>query len=582
MATLTTSWQNLGSAKLDTNITIYLDGKYSEQNVENNTTTVQFRLRSGGNRWRTQSGTASFTGAFSDSKSCATYPNYIESGDTVYSISKTVTHNTNGEKSLNIGGKVIANIPSTKTATISNRSVTIPKINRLATVVSTEDFTDEGNPTLTFDNPAGFDVYPYLTFYDNNNNLVYLIEKTPQNGDDPISNPYTWNITPEQRTAMRQATNQQSSYRVQVGVDTYDGLTKLGYNSVAKQMTYVNATPTQSTTYVETNAKVISVLNNDTSATYVVKNASNLTITSVPTTEKYATVSNVKVTQGTNEPIEKTTTPYTFTNVGITSNEFNVIVTDSRGLTDTFAKTYTGNYYVDYEPIDITSVLFERPAPTSDNVVLNAEIKYIQATFGSTTNVPTIKWKKGESGTENTISSSDYTIDTQNNKITITDLTLTSAISYQDEDRLYLLVKDLLTEDSDGNIVAKGIPTFDAGEHDFQVNGTLYIADTDRENAVNVLQKINDVTPKVERVGFTITPNETRGSCGYGTTNVDISSLNAEKILALTFNAGSTYMLCGCETDLSTQNPTSLDLYGYRLAGTYSYGVGGYVTILYV
>ena len=175
-------------------------------------------------------------------------------------------------------------------------------------------------------------------------------------------------------------------------------------------------------------------------------------------------------------PCEWTVTPI--------SNQFKIKVTDSRTftMTDTYYKTM-----IDYEPIDILSVTFSRISPTSSDIKLNAEIKYIQATFGSTPNVPTIKWKKGETGTLNTLSSGDYTIDTQNNKITITNLTLTNVISYQDEARFYFYVEDLLTQDEDShNYVTKGIPTFDAGERDFQVNGDLFIADTTRQNAVNV------------------------------------------------------------------------------------------------
>lgn len=478
IATLTTSWQQLGSAKLDTNITIYLDGKYSEQSVENNITTVQFRLRSGGNSWRTQSGTAKFTGAYTDSKSCATYPNYITDNATIYSISKTVRHNTDGTKSLSIGGQVTANIPSTKTATISNRTVTIPKIDRLAIVTSATDFTDEGNPTLEFDNPAGFDVYPYLNFYDNDNTVVKQFAQSPQSGDTPVESPYTWNLTNEQRAELRSATNQQSAYRVQVGVTTYDSGTQLGYNSIAKQMTYVNATPTQAITTTETNATIVSLLGSSSAST-IVQNASNLTFAITPTALKSATISKVEL-----NGVPDTTSPYEFTNIIPTTNTFNVKTTDSRGL---YAEETITKTLINYEPIDILSVTFERPSPTSDDVVLNAELKYFQVTFGSTPNVPTIKWKKGETGQENTLSSSDYTIDTQNNKITITNLTLINAISYQDEARFYFYVNDLLTQDEDShNYVTKGFPVFELGEHDAQVNGNFFIADTNGQNRVNV------------------------------------------------------------------------------------------------
>lgn len=478
MATLTTSWSSYASASYKASagavVTFYLEAKYSTQSQQNNTTTVQTRLRSTisggtlrGNGYEfkcTYCNTRSGTGLW-------TFANevIISSGD------KVITHNTDGTKSISLSASAkntYWNINKTMSATVD-----LPKIDRLSTVVSATDFTDENNPTVTFDNPAGFDVQPYLNFYDNNNNMVYDLTRTTN-----ITSPYTWNITNEERELIRQATNQQSSYRVQIGVSTYNNDTYIGSNSIARKMTYTNATPTQAITTTETNATIVSLLGSSSAST-IVQNASNLTFTITPTVKKSATVSKVEL-----NGVPDTTSPYEFTDIIPTTNTFNVKTTDSRGL---YVEEVITKTLINYEPIDILSVTFERPAPTSDNVVLNAELRYFQATFGSTTNVPTIKWKKGETGQENTLSASDYTIDTQNNKIIITNLTLTNVISYQDEARFYFYVNDLLTQDKDShNYVTKGIPTFDAGEHDFQVNGQLYIADTNRENAYPIIDYV--------------------------------------------------------------------------------------------
>lgn len=232
MATLTTSWQSLGSATLYTGITVHLDAKYSSQSTANNTSSVQFRLRSVGSKWRTTSGTAKFTGAYTDSKSCATYPDYITNGSTIFEISKIVKHGNDGNKTLSIGGSVNAYISgSQRTATISNKSAVLPKINRLATITNSSDFTDEENPTISFNNPGGFLVYPYLNFYDDNDVKVFSLIRD----EASATSPYTWNITDDERSALRNATNQQQKYRVSIGVDTYNGTTKLGFNSKLTQ-----------------------------------------------------------------------------------------------------------------------------------------------------------------------------------------------------------------------------------------------------------------------------------------------------------------------------------------------------------
>lgn len=485
MATLTKSWQSLGSATLYSGITIHLDGKYSSQSTANNTPSVQFRLRSVGSKWRTTSGTAKFTGAYTDSKSCATYPDYIESGDTIFSISKPVKHNDDGTKSISIGGSVQAYISgASRTATISNKTATLPKINRLATVTSTDDFTDEENPTLSFNNPAGYTIYPYLNFYDDSNTLVYQLIRNSSSA----TSPYVWDITEAERTALRKATNKQQSYKVNIGVDTYNGTTKLGNNSLSKTMRYVNAEPTAKHTLEETNQKVIEVLGTS-DATTIIQNVSQPKLTVTPTANKEATISKVVMSYN---GIAYTISEGIFEKVFVAnSSEFYYKVYDSRGFaTD---RITVSSDVVEYLPIEISSFSFKRVDPTSSDLLLNAQIRYKQAIFGSKTNAPTISWKCGAEGVLNTLTSNDYTINEFDNIITITNLTLSDVLPYTEENRLYLYVSDLLTEDAENEIVIRGIPTCDMGEHDFQVNGDLFVADENRQNAVNILEKIKGI-----------------------------------------------------------------------------------------
>lgn len=392
--------------------------------------------------------------------------------------STTVTHNNDGTKSVSYSASV--DTPwSLGDASLSG-TLTLPKINRLATVTSASNFTDEENPTLSFSNPAGFTVYPYLNFYDNNNNLVYQLYRNSKS----ITSPYTWNITSEERSALWRATNKQQTYKVNVGVDTYNGTTKLGNNSKAQTMTYVNAEPSQSTVFTEINPKVIDVLGNSNADT-IIQNVSQLKLVSTPTVKKSATVSKI-LFEHNNLSIEDKESPYEYVFTVINS-KFKVTIVDSRGYS--IPTEYTKSI-IEYIPIDITQYSFKRYNPTSSDIVFNATIKYKQTTFKNTTNVPTIKWKVGEQGTLNTISSSDYTIDTTNDTITITNLVLSNVLSYQNSEKMYLYANDLLTQDTENMLVTKGIPTFDAGEHDFQINGDLFVADTNRQNPVNILDAI--------------------------------------------------------------------------------------------
>lgn len=481
MATLTTSWKSYAStsytASAGAKVTFYLEARYSSQNTANNTTTVYTRLRSTISGGTLRGAGYSFTCTYCDERSGTgvwTFENEV----IISSPEKTITHNSDGTKSLSLSASAkntYWNINKSLSATVD-----LPKINRLAIVTSASDFTDEENPTLSFSNPAGFTVYPYLNFYDNNNNLVYQLYRNSES----ITSPYTWNITSEERSALWRATNKQQTYKVNVGVDTYNGTTKLGNNSKAQTMTYVNAEPSQSTVFTEINPKVINVLGN-ANANTIIQNVSQLKLVSTPTVKKSATVSKI-LFEHNNLSVEDKESPYEYTFTVINS-KFKVTIVDSRGYS--IPTEYTKSI-IEYTPIDITQYSFKRYNPTSSDIVFNATIKYKQTTFKNTVNVPTIKWKVGEQGTLNTISSSDYTMDTTNDTITITNLVLSNVLSYQNSEKMYLYVNDLLTQDTENMIVTKGIPTFDAGSHDFQVNGDLFVADINRQNPVNILDAI--------------------------------------------------------------------------------------------
>lgn len=391
--------------------------------------------------------------------------------------STTVTHNNDGTKSVSYSASVDTSW-SLGDASLSG-TLTLPKINRLATVTSTSNFTDEENPTLSFSNPAGFTVYPYLNFYDNNNNLVYQLYRNSES----ITSPYTWNITSEERSALWHATNKQQTYKVNVGVDTYNGTTKLGNNSKAQTMTYVNAEPSATYTLTEENAKVSALI---TSVSSIVENTSQIKVSVTPTTLKEATIKNVILTNGANE-ISKSSSPYEYTFNIQSSNVFRIKVIDSRNNTKEYTITKT---LINYKPVAINSFKFKRENPTSSNIYLTADITYYQTTFGTTTNAPTIKYKMGESGTLRTLTTSDYTLDNTNHKITITDKKLIDTLPYNQEQTFYLYVEDKLSTATDSRGITKGIPTFDAGSHDFQVNGDLFVADTNRQNPVNILDAI--------------------------------------------------------------------------------------------
>ena len=212
---------------------------------------------------------------------------------------------------------------------------------------------------------------------------------------------------------------------------------------------------------------------------YAIENTSELLFSISASAIKGASITSVSV-NGQPATLQNNTYQTTLSNVQ--TGTFNIVVTDTRGNTNSNTQTKT---LIQYMPVNINSYSFKRLNPTSSIIRLTADITCFSGSFNQTQNVPTIQYKVGESGTYTTISSG-YTF--TNNKITFTNHSLGEVLPYNQQDRIYLKVSDLLTDDQEYAVVLKGIPTYDAGEHDLKVNGDLYVADEYGNNKVNILK----------------------------------------------------------------------------------------------
>lgn len=281
-----------------------------------------------------------------------------------------------------------------------------------------------------------------------------------------------------------------SSFILIFDLDTYDGNTKIGSSTAIEQsasLSTIGLAPTLTAKFTETNDKVIALLGESTDI--IVQNASIINMEVTPVAHKRATIKQVQLIHN-NMAIPKTESPYSYLFVAVNSI-FSATVTDSRGLQNQAEYTYTKNI-IEYLPININKYDFKREAMTSSNIILNADIQYKQTEFGTTKNTPIIKWKLNDNDW-NTLTDSDYIIDETNNKIIINNLKLEDVLPYTTEGIFYLAVSDLLTEDNENKEVLRGIPVYDYGEYDFQINGDLFLADINRQNKKNIIDCIRPV-----------------------------------------------------------------------------------------
>lgn len=243
-----------------------------------------------------------------------------------------------------------------------------------------------------------------------------------------------------------------------------------------------NPQPTATYTTTEQDAKVISFLQGDT--TKIIKNASDLLFTITATPKYSALISSVKV----NDVFATLSSGnYVLNITNLTTGTFNIVVTDSRGYSTTYTASKT---LLDYIACKINSWSIQRENPVSSDLVLNANVSVYNDTIDGNTNTIVVKYSiDNENWT--TIPSSSYTI--TDNVLTISNLTLSNIVPYTSTTTFYLDISDLLSEAKENFQISKGIETYSWGENDLQVNGDLFVADTNGENAVNVMSRINTI-----------------------------------------------------------------------------------------
>lgn len=244
----------------------------------------------------------------------------------------------------------------------------------------------------------------------------------------------------------------------------------------------IGGSPTATITIVEQNANVISVLGSSTSDK-IIKNASELLFTIDATAYNGASISSVKVND-VSATYDSDNQVYVLDASNITTDNFTIKIIDTRTKWIEYYFYYTLLDYI--QPSIHSNWTIERATQVSSDLVLNAIIDAYNDTIDTgITNSVVVQYSLDNS-TWTTISSSSYTY--ADNKITISNLTLSNLISYQNTGTFYLKAYDLLSTSLDNNPIAKGVETFSYGENDFQINGDLIVCDEDGDNPVNILK----------------------------------------------------------------------------------------------
>ena len=244
-----------------------------------------------------------------------------------------VYHNVDGTKSFtmttvfnmqaDIVGTWVNNITATGT-------ITLNAIPRQATFTSASNFNDEQNPSFNFSNAGGFQMSAYISFAGKTISRSGLGNAT--------SGSYTFALTDAERTTLRNATPNSNTMTVTYGLQTVISGTTYT-NTLAKTMTIVNASPTAPTlTYADTNSTTIAITGSNQR---IIRNKSTLTATiGTATAKKGASITSYSTT--INGVTKAGNGSISFGTVNSATNvDLITTVTDSRGNKATAKTTVT-------------------------------------------------------------------------------------------------------------------------------------------------------------------------------------------------------------------------------------------------
>ena len=114
------------------------------------------------------------------------------------------------------------------------------------------------------------------------------------------------------------------------------------------------------------------------------------------------------------------------------------------------------------------------------------------------------------------------------------------------------------------------------------INATnLNQVQTNVENEFTVVRgEIDTQKVKYADIYFTLIPDVANAKgIGVNNTTINLSSLNATELLDVSFNQASGNAVFVLKSNLS--NPSSIEVYGYRLSGTSTSAIGARARILY-
>ena len=365
---------------------------------------------------------------------------------------EAITHNNDGTKSISFSAQIKASSYGVSAST--SGTFTLSTIARASSVAGGSGNIG-GTSTITVTRASSSFTHT----------LRYSFGSLSGNIATGVGTSHTWTIP---TSFYAQVPNAKSKTGT-IYCDTYNGSTLVGTKSITFTATVTEASsrPTVSATLTDTNATTKALTGN---ASKMVKGKSTGQLVVTSSVKNSATIKSITI-NGTNVG---TAASITKSYANISTSSFTIVVTDSRGFTNT-SYVLTPSY-VNYVPLTLNTTIF-RPQPTGTEVQMTYSGNYFNASFGSVANTLSITWKYKVKGASSWTNGGTITPKLSGNTISSKTISLGTGYNYQTAYEFQITAVDKLTNSVQTMSLSVGLPVFDWGKEFLRVNQKLLLKD---------------------------------------------------------------------------------------------------------
>ena len=370
------------------------DGRYMQlectqtQNINSNTSTIAWKLSTiGGNSnfYSTGATTVTINGTQVYYKARTSYATQaFPAAKGSESGTLTVAHNANGAKSIAVSFSTVIYDAENYIKTYSG-TWDLDSNPRAAALLTATDFTNETNPTITYNNYVGNNASTLEAYIYANDATTMLV------GGKALSKTgtsYTYSLTTAEINTLLTASKSAKSIQVKFYIKTVISGTTYWSSPQTKTFSVVNANPSASITYYDSNADATALTGDNQT---FIKGVSNLTYTIAATAQKQATISAYKVTCGS-----AYATGASNTIAGVSEDTFTYRVTDTRG---NYYEDSIGIDFINYIPLSCKQeVAIALEGETEAKVTLNVSGNYYNGGFGAEDNYIEVYYRYSVNG----------------------------------------------------------------------------------------------------------------------------------------------------------------------------------------